>query len=561
MRELFTIVSGALVFRLFPCYCLHMSTTKMPITKEQLKGFKKDILIDMIVSLMGEVTNLNGKIDTLTERINVMTDGQFGRQTESRSALEDILGPYFNEAEVIVSEAAPEELEEPTGEDIQVEKTRRPHPKGSRKEMLAHLEREDIAHKLPEDAMNCQSCGGELKPIGKELTQRLRFQPACFILENHYIYSYKCQDCGTIISADRPLTIFEGSLASPTLLSGIATAKFSNAVPFDRMEQNFQDLDVAIRKQTMARWMIRIANEYFCFLYERMKEELLSNQIIHADETTVVVSRDGRKAGAKSYMWVYTDEKGQHPVVIYEYQKTRAAKHPRTFLEFFEGWLCCDGFGGYHNLGEQITVCGCWVHARRHFANAAKALKDLPHRSGELSIAEKAIQKIADMFHTDNNWKGLPYEERMELRNTELKEMMESYFEWIESVRDQVPKKSETGKGITYSLNQKEYLLAVLTNPDVPLDNSEAERKIRNFVVSRKNFVLIDSLAGAEASAIMFSMSETIKANGLKVFEYFKYVLTEMPKYVGKNFKDHTFVERFLPWSDDLPPELRKQVK
>ncbi|MBR3402307.1 MAG: IS66 family transposase [Parasporobacterium sp.] len=538
-----------------------MSTAKLPITKEQLKGFKKDILIDMVWSLMGEVNSLNEKLDVLTEKVNVLTDGQFGRQTESRSALEDLLGTYFNEAEVIVSQATPEELEEPTGEDIHPEKERMPHPKGSRKDMLAYLEHEDIPHELPEGSRDCQSCGGTLEPIGREKTQRLRFQPASFVLEDHYVYSYKCSSCGKIVSADRPLTIFEGSLATPSLLSGIATAKFANATPFDRMEQNFQDLDVTLRKQTMARWMIRIANEYFVILYERMKEELLSNKIIHADETTVVVSKDGRKAGAKSYMWVYTDEKGRHPVVIYEYQKTRASKHPKTFLEFFEGWLCCDGYGGYHNLPAPVTVCGCWVHARRYFANAAKGLKDLPHRSGELSIAEEAIQRIADMFHTDNGWKGLPYEERLELRNTELKEMMDSYFEWIESVRDQVRPKTETGKGITYSLNQKEYLLGVLTNPDVPLDNSEAERKIRSFVVSRKNFVLVDTIQGAEASAIMFSMSETVKANGLKVHEYFKYVLTEMPKYVGKNFKDHTFVDQFLPWSDKLPPELRKQVK
>ena len=201
------------------------------------------------------------------------------------------------------------------------------------------------------------------------------------------------------------------------------------------------------------------------------------------------------------------------------------------------------------------------MHAVRYFKNAAKALKDLPHRSGELTIAEEAIQRVADLFHTDNGWKGLSREERDELRNTELKEKMGSYFEWLETIRDQVPPKSNAGKGITYSLNQKKYLLAVLTNPDVPLDNSEAERRIRSFVVSRKNFVLFDTIAGAEASAIMFSMSETLKANGLKAFEYFQYVLTEMPKYMGKNFKDHTFVDDFLPWSDKLPAELRKTVK
>ena len=537
-----------------------MSTFKQPLTKEQLKGFKKDVLIDMVLALSGQISDMNAKLDLLTEQVNVFTNNQFGRQSEQQSVLENILGPFFNEAEIIVEEATEEELKEPSAEDIHP-KERAPHPKGSRKNLLAELEQQDIDHELKGDDLICGNCGNDLKYMGKKLTQRLQFQPASFVLENHYVYSYKCVKCGNIVSADQPLTLFEGSLASPSLLAGIATAKYTNAMPFDRMERSFQDLDVILHKQTMARWMIRIANEYFALLYERMKEELLSNSIIHADETTVVVSKDGRKAGAKSYMWVYTDEKGKHPVVIYEYQKTRAAKHPKTFLEFFEGWLCSDGYDGYHSLNDSITVCGCWVHCRRYFSDAAKALKDLPHRSGEMTIAEEAIKRIAELFHLDKSWADLSYDERMELRNTELKEKMIDYFDWIESVKGHAPPKSKTGKGITYSLNQKQYLLGVLTNPDVPLDNSEAERKIRNFVVSRKNFVLVDTIAGAEASAIMFSMSETLKANGLKAHEYFKYVLTEMPKYMGKNFKDPSFVDDFLPWSDKLPPEVRKTVK
>lgn len=538
-----------------------MSTLKQPLTKEQLKGFKKDILIDMVIALSAQLYDMNDKLDVMAERINTLTDGQFGRKSEKVSVLDDILGPFFNEAEVIVSEATPEELKEPTGEEIKGTKVGAPHPKGKREDLLAELEQEDVLHKLEGDDLTCDKCGGNLEPIGRELTQRLIFQPARFVLQNHYVYNYKCQDCGTIVSADRPLSLFKGSLATPSLISGIATAKFINAMPFDRMERSFRDLDVILHKETMARWMIRVANKYFLFIYERMKEELLTNSIIHADETTALVSKDGRKAGAKSFMWVYTDEKGKHPVVIYEYQKTRAAKHPKEFLESFNGWLCSDGYDGYHSLHEGITVCGCWVHAVRYFKNAAKALKDLPHRSGEMSISEEAIQRVADMFHTDNGWKGLSREERDELRNTELKEKMESYFDWLETVRDQVRPKSNTGKGITYSLNQKKYLLAVLSNPDVPLDNSEAERRIRSFVVSRKNFVLFDTIAGAEASAIIFSMSETLRANGLKAFEYFQYVLTEMPKYLGKNFKDHAFVDDFLPWSDKLPADLRKTVK
>ena len=558
-QQLSTKCSKALVFGFFSWYRGPMSTVKMPLSKDQLKGFKKDLLIDMVIALSGQIEDLNEKLDLLTEKINVLTNNEFGRQSETRAALDDILGPLFNEAEVIVSEASPEELAEPAASDI-TPKERRPHPKGKRADMLKDIPRTEIIHELTGDDLICQ-CGGNLNPVGRELTQRLVLHPAHFELEDHYIWTYKCGSCGKMIRADSPLSIFNGSLATPSLLAGIATAKFVNAMPFDRIEKSFADCDLTITRQTMARWMIRVAEDYFSLIYDRMKEELLKNSIIHADETTVVVSRDGRKAGAKSYMWVYTDHNSKHPVVIYEYQKTRAAVHPKEFLEDFKGWLCCDGYEAYHSLGSDITVCGCWTHARRHYVNAAKALKDLPNRSGELAVSEKALKLIAEMFRLDDSWAGLPYQERLELRNTELKEKMGQYFDWVESVRDSVPPKSETGKGLTYSLNQKEYLLGLLSNPDVPLDNSEAERKIRNFVISRKNFVTIDTIAGAQASAIMFSMSETLKANGLKAHDYFKYLLEEMPKHMGDSHKDMSFLERLLPWSDKLPEDLRKTKK
>lgn len=534
----------------------------MHLTKEQLKGFKKDILIDMILALSEQIGDLNDKLDLLTEQINVLTNNEFGRSSETRSALEDILGPFMNEAEVIVDEASPEQLKEPAMADVNPAsaRERKPHPKGKRDALIGALPQDDIPHELKGDDLIC-SCGGELKPIGEEVTQRLVFTPASFRVENHHIWSYKCNVCGSIFRADGPSVIFPGSLASESLLSGVATAKYVNAMPFDRMEKSFLDLNAIIPRQTMARWMIKTAEEYFSLLYDRMKEELLTSSIIHADETTVVVSKDGRKAGAKSYMWVYTDNGSDHPVVIYEYQKTRAGIHPKEFLEGFKGWLCCDGYEVYHSLSDDITVCGCWTHARRHFVNAAKALKDLPHRSGEMSISEKALKLIGELFSLDKTWSELSWDERYELRNTELKDKMDEYFDWIESVREKVPPKSETGKGITYSINQKKYLLGLLSNPDVPLDNSEAERKIRSFVISRKNFVTIDTMAGAQASAIMFSMSETLKANGLKAYEYFKYLLEELPKRMGDSSKDMSFLDDLLPWSDKLPPELRKNKR
>ena len=540
-----------------------MGTKKHKLSKQQLGSIKKPTLVDFTYGLIAEVNQLQDTVEELTERLNVLTNEEFGRKSEKRSVLDDLEGLFFNEAEVIVSESTEVELKEPSAEDISpaIGKERKPHPKGTRDSVISELVQREETCRLDDGSLVC-ICGGDLKPAGCRTVQRLEFHPSYFEVVNYRVWQYECTRCGAQVSADGPVQLFEGSLATPSLLAGIATAKYVNAMPFDRMGRYFEQLDVFIPKQTMARWMIRIAYDYFWPIYDRMRQELIiMNRIVHSDETTVIVSKDGRKAGAKSYMWVYTDENSDHPVVIYEYQKTRAGKHPKEFLKGFKGWLCCDGYEAYHSMDSDITICGCWAHARRHYSNAVKALKNLPHRSGEMTIAEQALTRIGELFHLDSTWEGLSYEERLELRNTELKDKMYEYFDWVESVADSVSSKTETGKGLRYSLNQKQYLLGLLSNPDIPLDNSEAERKIRNFVVSRKNFIMIDTLAGAEASAIMFSMSETLKANGLKAHEYFRYILTEMPKHMNDSSKDMSFLEDLLPWSENLPDDIRKKQK
>lgn len=136
---------------------------------------------------------------------------------------------------------------------------------------------------------------------------------------------------------------------------------------------------------------------------------------------------------------------------------------------------------------------------------------------------------------------------------------MEGYFSWVELKIGTVPPKTETGKGLAYPINQKEYLLECLSNPDVPLDNSE--RKIRRFVISRKNFVQNDTVAGAEASAILFSLSETVWANNLQPYEYFKYLLVEMPKHMMDDHRDMSFLDDLLPWSETLPVKIRKPIE
>lgn len=544
-----------------------MDTKKQPLTREEIHNFTKPLLEEMVIKLLDQVDTMSGQINDLTERINVLLAGQYGRKTEKSDQIDHQMVFCFNEAEITIIDASEAQLKEPSLSDINPlngaldegngNPPRKPHLKKSIADKLKALPQTEIEYSLSEEQSLCE-CGGTMVKIGKRTVTRLEFHPATFEVIKQIIYSYKCSNCGKIVRADHPLPLFEGSLATQSLLSGIMTAKYTNALTFYRLEDSFSANNALLTRQTMARWMIRAAEMYFSLLYDRLKQDLLSSSIIHADETTVEVNKDNRPAGTQSYMWTYTKEGDFHPVVIFEYQRTRAHSHAKTFLKDFKGWLCCDGYEAYHSLGDDITVCGCWVHAKRPYSNAVKALKNLPERAGELTVAEEAVHRIGDLFHTAKQWKELPYEERLRKRDTELRAKMESYFSWVESKIGSVSPKSETGKGLAYSMNQKKYLLGCLSNPDVPLDNSDAERKIRRFVISRKNFVLIDTEAGADASAILFSIAETTRANNLKPYEYFKYLLEEIPKHMNDDHRDMSFLDNLLPWSESLPPEIRK---
>jgi transposase len=546
-----------------------MSDEIKEYTKEQLQHFSNSLLVEMVYTMQQQIAAQNRKLDELTEYLNTHLDHRFGRRTEKLDQIDHQMEFCFNEAEITIVDASEAELREPEIEDInpsqpsekKTSHNRKPREVGKLDELLKPFSVVNVPHKLDESELQCK-CGGTYTEIGKKTYRQLAFHPASFEVEEHTVYTYKCNSCGSIITAPHPIKPFDKSVASPSLLAGIMTAKYVNAVTFMRLEKTFSEHSALLTRQKMAHWMINVSDLYFSQIYDCLKQDLLTCNVVHADETTVKVAKDGRPAGSTSYMWVYTKEADQHPVVIFEYQKTRAHIHAKEFLENYHGFLCCDGYDAYHHLGESIVICGCWAHARRHFANAVKALQGKPAYSEELKISEEALQRIASLFRKDNQWKDLSEEEHLLKRTVDLKKDLDDYFNWI---RKQVESKkarpkSETGKGLTYSLNQEVYLRGFISNAQVPLDNSEAERKIRNFVISRKNFVMIDSLAGAQSSAVLFSMAETAKANDLKPYAYFEYILQVLPQHRDdpEDQRRQFIIDNLLPWSPNLPEYIRK---
>jgi hypothetical protein len=311
----------------------------------------------------------------------------------------------------------------------------------------------------------------------------------------------------------------------------------------------------------MANWTILCADRYLKPLYDRLHTELIKYHVSQSDETPVKVHRDGRPAGSQSYMWVHRSGEfyKERPIVLYEYQKTRHHDHPKEFYKDFQGILVTDGLQQYHLIEQEIaglTSANCWAHARRPYADAVKAVGKADGNAVKKSIAYQALTRIAAIYKLEEGLKDLPAGERLASRQKSIRPLVEEYFTWVkERLADtSALPKGKTAEGLKYSVNQEQYLKVFLNDGEVPIDNSASERSIRTFCIGKKNWVLIDSIKGAKASAIIYSISETAKLNNLNPYYYFNHLLTELPKMTDTEGNiAKSLLDDLLPWSEKLP--------
>lgn len=507
-----------------------------------------------------QLAEVNQKMDLLIEQVAIGQQKRFGRSTEKLD-MEGQFEMLFNEAEVtIVNKYVIEpSLEQvcPDIEDTEPTKVRKPKQKGKRDEDLKGLPVKVIEYTLSEEELR-EKFGDSWRRLPDEVYKRLAFNPATFEVEEHHVAVYCGKDNQTIIKAKRPTSLLRNSIVTPSLEAAILNGKYVNAIPLYRMEQEFKRNGVNVGRHVMANWTILSSERYFSLLYDRLHQELLKCDVCQADETPVEISKDGRQAGSKSYMWVYRTGKmyGASPIVLYDFQRTRNATHPETFLKGYEGTLVTDGYSAYHAMEKKVSgivISGCWAHARRPFATVVKTLGK---EKAKGTLANDALKQIAAIFKLEKELAKLSAEERLRQRELTIAPLVEAFFAWVKKHKDDVLPQSETGKGFTYCINQEKYLRIFLTNGNVPMDNNATEGTIRGFCIGRKNWRLIDTIAGAQASAIIYSIAETAKANNLKPYDYFNHLLETIPKHMDD--KNLDFLEDLLPWSQNLPEACRK---
>ena len=497
------------------------------------------------------------QIQTLNEKIAIMNARHFGRSTEKLETLPGQMN-IFNETEVAAAEA----IAEPAIEQVVV---RRKKKKGQRKEDLSRLPKRIENHELTKEQLKAIFGENGWKRLPDEVYSRVEYQPAVKEVVEHHVavYAAKKNDVDTIVRADRPVDLLRNSIATPSLVAAIMNAKYTNAIPLYRIAQDFEQSDMILGRATMANWVIRCSERYLSLVYDRLQKHLRSQTIIQADETTCQVTKDGRPSDAKSYMFVYrtSEHCKEKPVILYQYGKTRSKSNIQKFLEGFSGIMVSDAFSAYKSLDkndENIHSAFCWAHARRDYADALKALKGDAKELAHETVAHKALVQIAAIYKAEEALKDLTAKERYSRRQREVKPLVEAYFAWVHEQDPATILSQKTRDGLNYSINQEKYLKVFLEDGNIPIDNSATERAIRPFTIGRANWHIIDTIHGAEASAVIYSLVETAKANNLKIYEYLKHLLTEIPKHIDDTSMD--FLEDLLPWSEKLPEECHKKI-
>ena len=533
-------------------------------TEEQLNSVDKSFLIQLLLqqqeqlnALTKELHTSNEKMQLLMEQVILGKQNRFGRSSEkmedtSQICFCEVDGTivFFNEAEAVCDLNAAEP------DDLELKSPKQPKRKGKKEADLSGLPVRRIDHYLSEEELEAEFGVRGWKQLPDAISRKYHFVPAKVEVEEHHIGVYASKTDEHMVKADHPKALLQGSLVSPSLGVAIINGKYVNAVPLYRLEQEFQRYGLQITRQNMANWCIRLAEEYLSILYDYLHKELYFYHVIQADETPVLVNHDGRKAGSKSWMWVYRSghlyQKRQ--IVLYEYQQTRNASHPREFLKGYDGICVTDGCQVYHTLEkelEELTIAGCWVHCRRRFDEALKLIPKSYQKESNTFLLMKQIQAI---YREEGKLKDLSSDERLKQRQAVIKPLVDAFFAYLKTIN--VSKKDKFGDAVGYALNQEKYLRVFLTDGDVPIDNNASERAIRGFCIGKKNWQMIDTIHGAKSSAIIYSIVETAKANNLKPFDYVQHLLEEIPKHMDD--KDCSFLEDLLPWSEKLPAGIRK---
>lgn len=501
-----------------------------------------------------EINELKNKLAYLENQILNKNRKIFGKSSEQIDSNQLSL---FDEAE----KNSNSRIEEPTIEEITYTRKKSSSNHG-KKDNLANLERVIIEHKLDENEMICDKCETALTVRGSKSKEILKFVPAKLYIEEHVTYSYACKSCeaendkANIITTKAPATLLHKSMASNEILAHVINLKYMNSLPLHRQENYFSMLDVNLSRQTLSNWIMNTAVELQS-VYDYMKKKLIERDYIQADETTLkVIDDNGRDSKSKKYMWLYRSGGCKVPIILYDYQRTRSSSCPREFLKGFSGYLQTDGYNGYNKV-ENITRLYCLAHIRRKFYEVIEPLDSETLKKSRAVIGfnycEKlyAIEKeLREKYSDDEDY----YDKRYKIRLEKSAHILQEFMEYTEKeIHDALPK-SPLGRALDYAHKLLPSMKNFLENGVLEIDNNASERAIKPFVIGRKNWLFSNTPKGANASALIYSIIETAKANNLKVEKYLIYLFDRVASLEIMNDES---LKDIVPWSSNIPDMLK----
>lgn len=531
------------------------------IRKIQILESKNEILESKNENLELENENLKLENNSLKRIIFGSKREHTPKATEEQIKEQCSLFDNPEEMEKDVQEQINEQVEEITVYKKKKSKTKKA---GIKRAALKDVVIERKEYMLEEDAV-CPECKGNLKNVGKKVVrQEIEYEPPKLKIKEYIKYVYKCERCGTegskkssstFLETEVPKPILTHSFVSPSLATEVIYQKYYLGVPLYRQEKMWDDKGLVLPRNMMANWNIKISEYYFSHLYnlmhKKMKEE---NELMNADETTMQCNKEeGRKASSNSYMWVVrSGELEKKKGIIFKYSPSRSEKTAQEFLKGYKGILVTDGYAAYNHI-EGVTHAECWAHARRYFLESIPLGDD--GKPNVNAYGYTGVTYCNKLFEIEREIEKLSIDEKVKKRQEKSKPVLEEFFEWVSSTMSKnIVLNSKLQKALTYASNQRKELSEFLNDGRIPLTNSLAERSIRPFAVHRKNWLFADSVEGANANAVMYSIIESAKINHLNIEKYIKHLLEELPQL--ENINAETVLERYLPWSKELPAEI-----
>jgi transposase len=524
---------------------------------------------DEAKGLRHENEEMRKKLEKLESKDKLDTNRLFGRKTEK---IDDLLNQSSENGSTAdpISEDAPEGQEEDapeTGKKTHRGRTGK-RRSGKRKEDLSRLPQRTVYEYDPEELDRVYG-KGNWRVVSWHGSTKKEVIPAIVYAKTTYTPVLSVGLEHVMVSVPPRDMLLPGSDATESLVAWIMNNKFVLSLPLYRQEAEFARRGIALSRQTMSNWIIRFSRDRFCQVAGRMAELLKASGCTQCDETTLLVIRDGRKAGRKSFMWIHvTSELSDgHPIAVFTYEPDRSTQHLRDFYDDYIGRIICDAYCAYQTFEseneETVIICGCWMHSRRRWAEALRIrdVKGLSEKEIDELPEAKALRLIVDIYREENKLKGMDAAERLRGRQTAVREKVDAYFSFLESIQLDDPSISEKMKdAVNYSLNQRKYLCRFLKKGDVPIDNGYCERLAKAFAIGRGNWMFCTSPKGAEAAAIMYTLVETAKSNGADVYFYLKYLLEKAPSTpelkVGRKYLDE-----LMPWSEEYKSYEVRQKK